>query len=381
MRSTLGGIVVGSTVRVQALGLLIAASLTACDNIQWGGADVVVVPPPPHVSDLTESDSVPGAERLPEGPILYHVRPTPGGYAELTPIAEVAGDTLLPLRAASDWQAFGERFVAEHLREGAEFTLFRNGARAGTFVVQSTVMPDAGSCPPVPRATGILELTAAGATQPEFLAMARGHAPAAGYEPPVAMAPDQRARVLAPILAERVIRARGAMLPNDWQRATAQIHPFPVGDGGEVGFAATFLVGDTLGPGADDQGQSTFFVALPAATGYDTAYVRFTDYPASGKAAPRVVDFFDWNRDGRAGLVLQVYGTNGAWYEAVAEVGGEWRRVFDGRCTPAAPATGAPAQDAGGAPPPAADPPPADQASTSGAPPQADPSAGADPEG
>ena len=340
--------------------------LSACDNVQWGGADVVIVPPPPHVSDETAIEERSGAERLPEGPVLYHVRPQ-GGTALLTPIAEIVGDSLRPIRAVSDWGEFSERFTAEHLREGSEFTLYRNGARAGTFVVQSAALPDATHCAPVPTASGILELTTAAADQSEFLAMARVHAPQAGYNPPIDLVPDQRARIMAPILAEQIIRARGAMLPNDWQRATAQIHPFPAGSDGGTGIAATFHVGDTLGVGLDDEGQSTFFVALPAGTSYDTTYVQFTDYPTSGKAAPRVVDFFDWNRDGQPALILEVYGTDETWFEAVAPVNGDWEHVFSSRCESpaqaspplpdqaasdsASPPAGSPAQSEGSTPP------------------------------
>ncbi|HWV58589.1 MAG TPA: hypothetical protein VNZ57_14130 [Longimicrobiales bacterium] len=330
--------------RVRAARLLIVIGLTACDNVQWGGADLVIVPPPPHVSDDGPIEERTGVERLPEGPVLYHVR-VQGGSAALVPIAEIAGDSLRPIRAASDWAEFGERFIAEHLREGSEFTLYRNGARAGTFVVQSAGLPAAADCAPIPVASGVLELTAAAAAYPEFLAMARVHAPPAGYEPPIPLAPDQRARIMAPILAEQIIRARGAMLPNDWQRATAQIHPFPTEPGGQPGIAATFLVGDSLGIGLDDQGQSTFFVALPSGTGYDTVYVRFADYPSAGKSAPRVVDFFDWNRDGQAGLILEVYGTTGSWYEAVGPANGRWGNVFTSRCSQPAAAS---QQDAAG---------------------------------
>lgn len=328
---------IGAVSRASAAALLNLILLAGCDNVHWGGADVVIVPPPPRIAPEEAPAAQPGTERLPEGPILYHVRPNSDGTAILTPVAEIDGTTLRPIRAASDWDAFNDRFIAEHLREGAEFTLFRRGARAGSLFIQSVQPPDGAACAPLPRASGIVELTAAASQAPEFLALARMHAPQVSHQPASTFEPDQRMRLLAPILAEQLIRSRRAMLPNDWQRAAAQIQPFPLPNG-EVGFAATFLVGDTLGPGLDDSGQATFFIAVPnQSAGFDTVYVHFVDYESSRKAAPRVVDFLDWNRDGRTDLLLQVYGTQETWFEAVGHDGQRWTHTFDGSCTDAAP--------------------------------------------
>jgi hypothetical protein len=67
--------------------------------------------------------------------------------------------------------------------------------------------------------------------------------------------------------------------------------------------------------------------------GYDTAYVSFSDYRETGKRAPRVVDFLDWDRSGHVDLLLQVYGVDATWFEAVARgADGRWRHVLSGRC-------------------------------------------------
>jgi len=46
-----------------------------------------------------------------------------------------------------------------------------------------------------------------------------------------------------------------------------------------------------------------------------------------------VVDFLDWDRDGGAELLLEVYGTSRSWYESVGPVGEtRWARGFAEQC-------------------------------------------------
>src|SRR5690606_25191814 len=245
--------------RLAACLIVIVAS--GCDNVQWGGAEVAVVPPPPRADESGPDEEAPGEDRLPEGPLLHIVRAQGGGIGTLVPVAEVGLDTMIRLDA-SDWERFGERLIAEHSRPGAELALFRSGARVGTFVVQAAEVPPPSVCPRVPRVTGTLELGAGAGGATEFLALRKSDSPAPP-QPAVPREPTRAMQVLAPILAERQLRARSAPLPGNWQRAMAQLTPFPVSGSDDAAFAATFLVGDTLGPGLDDDGSSLFFIALP----------------------------------------------------------------------------------------------------------------------
>ena len=79
-------------------------------------------------ADVAGADSA-VVERLPEGPILYYAVPS-GSGGVIVPVGEIDGDTLRALRATDDPAAFATRFIAEHMREGSEFVLFREGARA-----------------------------------------------------------------------------------------------------------------------------------------------------------------------------------------------------------------------------------------------------------
>ena len=330
------------------LSVLVVAG---CDNVNWGGVEIAIVPPPqvsaaPQTgSGGTGSDDAP-TERLPEGPVLYYVVNTTAGPT-MIPVGEISGDSLIPIQARQDVQVFSQRYIAEHLRQGAEFVLYRRGSRVGTFVVQSATAPEPNTCPALPRAIGALELTSGAEQIPEYLAIAERYAPEirrrAGAEPEV----GRTMQVLAPILAEQMIRKRQAPLPGNWQRAMEQLQPIPVSGMSDPGFATTFLVGDTLGPGADNEGYSLFYIGVPARMSYDTVFVNYTNYAEGGKAAPRVVDFLDWNRDDQPELLLQVYGNNDVWFETVGRTqAGGWRRTFRARCSQGTPSLPAPAPGA-----------------------------------
>ncbi|MGD8277493.1 MAG: hypothetical protein PVH00_05675, partial [Gemmatimonadota bacterium] len=278
----------------RAAGCLIVILLTACDNVSWGGVDVTVVPPPPRPSGQPAPGVEPGAERLPQGPVLFHVTAS-GSVGSMVPVGEIDGDSLLPLRALSDPWAYGENFIAEHMRQGREFVLFREGIRAGTFLVSAAAL-DSTACGPVPEATGALELGEAGAGVEEFLALERVQAPQIPRRAAQPLEATRAMRVIAPIDADQLLRRRRAQLPGNWARAMAQLMVIGLSDTRNPGFTATFLVGDTLGPGLDDNGHSLFFVAMPSQLGYDTVYVSFNSYASTGKAAPEVIDFLDWDR-------------------------------------------------------------------------------------
>lgn len=311
---------------------LMVTLISACDNVNWGGADVAVVPPPPKASGLPISGED-LAEAIPEGPILFYVVPSENGGA-MVPVAQIAGDSLLPLRANKDVGLYTTRFIAAHMRKGSEFALYRNGARVGTFVVQTATTPEANTCPALPRAQGTMELSSAAAGVTEYLAIAKPHAPQIRRQLEFPAQPTRNMQVIAPILAEKMIRARRAELPGNWQRAMSQLKTIPIANSQDAGFATTFVVGDELRTGGDNLGYSVFFIGAPGAQfGYDTVFVNFTSFPTQGKAAPRVVDILDWNHDGQADLLLQVYGISDTWFEAVSRnANGQWQTIFKDRC-------------------------------------------------
>lgn len=326
--------------------------LAACDNVEWGGLDLSVVPPPPRTGP--SAPDVQTGDRLPEGPVLYHVT-RDSAATTMVPIGVIVDQELQRISVGDDAAEFGDRFTTAFLREGAEFTLFRRGRRAGTLIVDSAAVPTS-ACRPLPRATGQVEISGNAGNATEFLAMARTQAPEGRMIPGDTVEVERRMQVVGNILAERALRTRDAPLPN-WARARRQLLPFPVSATRDLGFTATFLVDDELAIGNDDQGYSLYIVYTPQAqTGYDTAYVAYTSYTAAGKAAPRTVDYLDWDRDGRVELLLEVFGTRDSWFAAVGADGDDnWSRTFEDRCDPGAttaPADTAATDSAGDAPTP-----------------------------
>jgi hypothetical protein len=297
--------------------------------VEWGGIELAVVPPPPGSGPADAQ--LEAVDRLPDGPILYYIT-RDSTRAMVVPVGEITDDGMARIETGDDPEAFGTRFIAAFLRQGSELTLFRGGRRAGTLIVDSAAVPAAGPCRRLPSARGHLELSGAAGDATEFLAMARTQAPEGRMLPGGALEPDRRMQVMGPILAERALRARSAQLPN-WSLALRQIQPFPVSEARDPGFTATFLVDDELQVGNDDQGYSLFIVYTPQAqSGYDTAYVQFVDYPRAGKAAPRTIDFLDWDRDGSVELLLETFGVRDRWFQAVGKTDDRWRRILDDRC-------------------------------------------------
>jgi hypothetical protein len=310
--------------------------LAGCDNVNWGGAQVSIIAPPPSERTAAEEDGATDVlvdEQPPTGPVLYYVR-TNGDYATLTPVAEIGQDTLLPIRAQEDAERYSQRFITQSLRQGTEFALFHHGERAGTFILQSAEIPGEEACPRVPRATGILELVAGARDVTEFLALAKTHAPTAGRRRiATTLEPDRRMPIQAGIFAEQALRRRNARLPNNWTRALTQLQTFPIAGTADPAFASTFVVADSVSRNINPSGYSLFIIAQPKPqAGYDTTFVSFIDFATQGRATPRVVDFLDWDHSGNAGLLLEVSSGQDTWFEAIGQAGSRWRRILQTRC-------------------------------------------------
>jgi hypothetical protein len=315
--------------------LLIVTLATGCDNVHWGGMQVTVVRPAPKGSKLGTAAAAPG-ERLPEGPLLYYVRVDDAGRrGVIRPVGEIQGDGLRALNPA-DPAVYEPAFIGQHFQAGTRYILFRRGQESGTLTVDSAGTAGPRACRPLPHGIGNVHLDRNTEAR-EFLALIqpRTATPRANVPPPPPV--DRRMRVLAPILANQALDARHATLPTNWNHALAQLTAFPVAGSDDAAFAATFLVGDTLAQGLDDIGESLFFVAVPRAqVGYDTVFVRFADYAKTGKSAPRLIDYLDWNDDGQVDLLLDVYSTHRSHFMAV---GGDddWHLLLDEDCQPLPP--------------------------------------------
>lgn len=316
----------------RAAALLILTALSGCDNLQWGGASMQVVPPPP-ASDVVQAAAVtdgPTPLGLPTGSVLFHVVRTANG-AQIVPVAEISGDSLRTLRRPPGVspQAYEQRFRRAVLEPNSQFVLFRRGARVGTATVQAN--GPVSTCG-VPSATGLVTTVAAAAGEREFIAFRKGLEPdvVGEFSPPQVAGPIRR---YGPLIAERLVLQNGLPRPRSWTGAQRDLQAVDAVRGGQPEMASTFLVGDQLAVGPPEaEGWSVFFVAsYEQRTGYNPFYTEVSDYRKGGKRAPKLVDYLNWNRTGGADMLVQVFGAQDTWYEAVSQDrGSRWTKVWEG---------------------------------------------------
>lgn len=315
-----------------AASALILTALSGCDNnVKWGGSEVQFIPPPPAggVLEVSEDPQTYADLGLPGGPVVFHVTKGPGG-ARLIPVGEVTGDSLRTLRrpAGVEREAYEQRFRQAVMEPGAQFDLFRRGAKVGTFQVQGN--GEATACG-VPTATGFATTVASAADVGEFIAFRRGLSPqvVGDYSPPQVTGPM---RTFASIIAERLVLQNGLPRPRSWPGAQRDVQPIEVVGGGTPEMAATYLVGDSLGiGGAQPDGYSVFYIAsYETRTGYTPFYTEVRDYRRGTVGAPKLVDYLNWNTVEGPEILLQVFGKDQSWYEVVAQRDGKWTRVWEG---------------------------------------------------
>lgn len=319
-----------------ALALLAPAWAGGCD-VEWSGARIEIEEPEPGPSaadDSADAGEVP-LPPLPRGPLLYYVRVEPGGGALAAPAARVAPDgslleLSLPDTMPGAWRA---RFDSAFYPTGRELALHSASRRAGSLVFSGSRSPDA-SCPPV--AEGQVFVAPGAPVPDEALAMPGGTWPAEPG-PGVRAEPDDRIRLFAPILAERLLGEEGIERAFLAQLADLAAVPFP--GSGRPGMAASYLIGDSLAPApAPDSAVSLFYLARHSADqGYTPQWVRVHRYDASGgKRAYGYVAA----ADGPVGRVhfLRVYDATSARLAALwpdsAGAPGEISWTAAGRCSP-----------------------------------------------
>jgi hypothetical protein len=315
----------------RASALLILIALAGCDNVQWGGSSMQIVQPPPSATAapaaVAEGSTSLG---LPTGSVLFHVVRTDAG-AQVIPVAEISGDSLRVLRrpAGVSPEAYEQRFRKAVMEPNSQFTLFRRGARVGTFIAQGN--GPVSSCG-VPSATGLVTTVAAAAGEREFIAFRRGLEPdvVGEYSPAQVGGPIRR---YASLIAERLVLQNGLPRPRSWPGAMRDLQALDVVRGGQPEMAATYLVGDQLAVGRPEtEGWSVFYVAsYEQRTGYNPLYSEATDYRKTGKRAPKLVDYLNWNRQGGNEMLVQVFGAQDVWYQAVSQDrGGRWQKTWEG---------------------------------------------------
>jgi hypothetical protein len=323
--------------RLAALVMIVAAN--GCDNVEWGGAELSLQPPPPAEATAGDTMAVASPDQpppppLPEGPVLF-VGSRSDGRVTLRPLAELREGALSPLPSEADAPGFLEHVRRRLLTPGREFVLFANGARVGTLLADSSFI-DADPCGPRVSVSGQAELLLPAAETTRFVALARGDAPDATHEGFVADRTTADAGAVALALASQVIMREQALWPDDLGRARADLHVVPSPDSAGTAVVATFLYRDRLEvePSSSPAvAYSLFVMGSGRAGGHELAFDWYRRVEEHGKGAVRYFQAADWDGDGVREILLEVLGDSTRWMAALDRDGDRWRQVFEETCT------------------------------------------------
>ncbi len=313
----------------------LAVSAAACE-VQWGGVQVEVGEPkferPAALEARSDTGVVVEPVALPEGPLLFHVRRTDAaGGAIIDPVAELADSGLAAVgpREGARADEYAAEFVERYYASEQPYVLFRDGARVGTFYTRAPRVTGSGVCLDL-AAEGWVELRPDADTLSEFTAWP----PRVRRGADTLRAPTYREDMitLSQVLARRGVDEGG--VPGAWRfRPPDDLRALNVGTG-RLGFAATFVVGDTLAPRPPpDSAGSVFVVAdYSPAIGYFPLFFDARWYGPGGKRALRWVDQVDLI-EGQPGAewLLEAYGDRDRWYEVVGGAGADRAVLWSGR--------------------------------------------------
>jgi len=319
--------------------LVIVTATAACDNVEWGGAEVRLRhPPPAHVGaarDTTAAGEDPSTPELPAGPVLYIGSRDSTGVT-LSPVGEILEDSIAPFRGEDEVPGYRAAFVRELLPVGTEFLLFAEGTRVGSFTSES-VETDESFCVPRPAVRGIAEFLPEAMDHQRFLAVPREHAGGGrrAFEEPT---PERDARDASLGLAAEIIPQVGAEWPGDLLNIRWDLQAFRPDAEGPPLFTVTYLFRDRLRveptvPSA----YALFIMGVPRGGSFEQGYVWYREAAREGKGAPHFWEQFDWDGDGQTEVLLEVLGETGRWTAALDRRSGPWERVFQDPCGAAAP--------------------------------------------
>jgi len=318
-------------------GTVIICALSACDNVEWGGVQVDLVPPPdpvPATASATPEAATPELPPeivLPEGPVLY-MGTRSGSRVSVHAVGEIGPDGLVPLDP-DDVPGFEEAFMGRDLRSGTALTLFAEGVRVGTLRVDE-VNVEAGFCRPTPVASGAAEFVSGAGTATRFLAVPEDAVAEVGYESFRAVDHTYEQRVAGLGLASQALAATGAIWPPSVLETRADMQAVPLDGDPSGAIAVTFMYEDRLSVGApaSPRAYSLMLLGTGGPEAYRLDHTWYRPVSDGGKAAARFFEQFDWDGDGESEILLEVFGTNARWAAALDRGPGGWSTVFESGC-------------------------------------------------
>ncbi len=321
------------------LALVILLVPSGCDNVAWGGVDVNLRPPPPVVAaaaqDSTGADldmAAPEMPPLPVGPVLF-MGSRSGSRVSLRPIAEISGDSLIPFVSEDVAPGYAEYYARSRMGKGTAFTLFAKGTRVGT-VRADTLFFEAGFCSASPVLEGTAELIAGAGSAARFIALPEDATRAVGYGQYRNPDHTYEQRVASINLATAVIARAGAVWPESVLETRVDIQGVPLDGDTDGAVAATFLYRDALsvGPATATSAYSIFVLGQGGPVDYTSAFTWYRRASVEGKGAPRLWEQADWDGDGEAEILLQVFGEDARWAAALDRRNGTWTPIFEEHC-------------------------------------------------
>ena len=306
-----------------------------CDNVAFGGLQFEVRSPPGGEEEgVGEAETVMVADSsslpLDLGPVLYLVETSSDSRATILPIAEVAPNGYTPF---PDPGNLVTRFPRGRLHAGAEFAIFLQGTRVGTFISDGTVESDEAACLVRPRGGGRVELQPELGAHRRFLAMAKEDLPVSAIAPFPGIVEDFPMRNGSVEAFQTVIRETGATWPPSIPTIRQHIQPIVLDAQGNTGIAASFVYEGTLAVGAaSQQTYGIFLTAVPGPDGYRPIVAWYQKNSSGGKAFPRLVGAHDVRGIGTSDMILEVFGEEEKWFAVLgADVGG-WRSLYHDPC-------------------------------------------------
>lgn len=305
---------------------------TGCDNVEWGGIDVELKPPPESarpVSVEVGQNDPPGPKNY-SGPLLLAgIRN--GERADFVVVGEVHPDVLREFPDARFPEDQGR--LAALTAPGTEWVLFSDGVRVGRMVTEASG-PAEGFCGSRTEVSGVVELVPSAAGAERLLAMPASDASPRPYEPYRAIRHQYDQRVATLTIAGDALRDYSAVYPPlGMLDARDHIQAYQLRHAPGEAVAATFMHEDELTiapPGS--RAYALFVIGEQDGAEYDMAYTWYREVDAEGKGAPRYFDHLDWDNDGTDEILLDVLGANRRWFAALGRRDGTWARTFQDSC-------------------------------------------------
>lgn len=329
--------------------LLTLAFVPGCDNVSWGGVDVILQPPPPPPSSLLpelepEDEEIP-PEPLELGPLVYLVDRA-GATGRFLPVAVWQGGEYEPLPDLEETPDLLPRFPLERWEAGTEFVLLDRGMRAGTLVSDGSVDADTTYCATRPVGRGTLELRPEAEGGQVFLAVRKADVESSELSPrSIAMVAhpgsgDTEARRAGALSVARFIIPRAEVpWPPSIPGILQETRSFTLNDGDEA-MAATWVFGGDLSVGTSAvTGYGLFALARRDGDQWQPFWSWYQTV-RQGKAFPRFRAAGLLREEGEPELLLEVFGAEARWLAILGERDGVWGLRYQDECG-VAPATNA----------------------------------------